>query len=682
MKIKIQNKEISWLAFNGRVLQEGADTTVPLLERIKFLGIFSSNLDEFFRVRVANLKRLVLLGKKAAKILNEDPNEILKKIQETILTQQTNFQKIYQQILGELEQQNIIVVDEKRLNSEQAEFVRNTFRQTVRPRLVPLMINGHRTSKLKDGSIYLAIRLLRDKGTTARHALIEIPTDVLPRFLTLPPVGASQYIMFLDDVIRYCLADVFAIFKYDRLEAYSIKLTRDAELDINGGLEDSYMRKISKGLEQRKSGRPVRFGYDSQIPESFLRLLVKKLRLNKVDSDLISESRYLNLKDLIDFPNLGSSHLQETNRIPLSHRDIESQRSFFKNIKKRDILLHYPYQTFAYVIDFLREAAIDPRVTDIKMTLYRVANNSNVINALINAAKNGKTVTVVMELQARFDEEPNIQWSEKLEAEGVKVIYGMAGVKVHAKMILISRKEKKTTVLYANLATGNFNEATALVYSDHGLFTADPRITNEVQKVFEGLEAHYKRASFRHLLVSPSNMRQKLIKLIDNEISNARNGKQAYMIIKLNNLVDEEIIKKLYKASNAGVKIKLMVRGMFSLIPQVKGLSENIQAKRLVDKFLEHTRLFVFCAGGEEKYYLSSADWMPRNLDSRVEVACPIYDKKIQREIKDFLNLQWQDNVKASIMNSDLKGKRDDAAQPVVRAQYEIYTYLTDGPRT
>jgi len=313
------------------------------------------------------------------------------------------------------------------------------------------------------------------------------------------------------------------------------------------------------------------------------------------------------------------------------------------------------------------------------MTLYRVANNSNVINALINAAKNGKAVTVVMELQARFDEEPNIHWSEKLQEEGVRVIYGISGVKVHAKMILISRKEKKATALYANLATGNFNEATALVYSDHSLFTADPKITNEVQKVFEVIETQYKRASFRHLLVAPFNLRQKLIKLIDNEISNARNGKQAYIIVKLNNLADEEIIKKLYKASQAGVTIKLMVRGMFSLIPQVKGLSENIQAKRLVDKFLEHTRLFVFCAGGEEKYYLSSADWMGRNLDHRVEVACPIYDKKIQQEIKDFLNLQWQDNLKTRIVNSDLKSKRDGAAKPVVRAQYEIYTYLTDG---
>ena len=441
------------------------------------------------------------------------------------------------------------------------------------------------------------------------------------------------------------------------------------------------MRKISKGLKQRKSGRPVRFGYDSQIPESFLRLLIKKFKLNKLDSDLISEGRYQNFKDLINFPKFTSTHLQETRRIPLSHRDIESQKSFFKNIKKQDILLHYPYQSFEYVIDFLREAAIDPRVTDIKMTLYRVANNSNVINALINAAKNGKAVTVVMELQARFDEEPNIHWSEKLAEEGVKVIYGIAGVKVHAKMILISRKEKKATALYANLATGNFNEATAMVYSDHGLFTADPRITNEVQKVFEVIEAQYKRASFRHLLVSPFNMRQKLIKLINNEISNARNGKKAYMIIKLNNLVDEEIIKRLYKASHAGVKIKLMVRGMFSLIPQVKGLSENIQAKRLVDKFLEHTRLFVFCAGGEEKYYLSSADWMSRNLDHRVEVAYPIYDKKIQREIKDFLNFQWQDNVKTGIVNSDNKSKRDDVTKPAVRAQYEIYTYLKNGLR-
>ncbi len=546
MKIKIQNKEISWLAFNARVLQESADPSVPLLERIKFLGIFSSNLDEFFRVRVANLKRLILLGKKAVKLLNENPNEILIEIHKKVLTQQMNFQEIYQRILRELEQQKIFVIDEKRLNEEQAEFVKNTFHQTVRPRLVPLMINGHQGPQLKDGSIYLACRLLSDGSTIARHALIEIPTDVLPRFLTLPSVGESQFIIFLDDVIRYCLEDVFAIFKYDRLESYSIKLTRDAELDINGGLEESYMRKISKGLKQRKSGDPVRFVYDGQIPDRFLKLLVKKLRLDKLESEITSEGRYQNLKDLINFPKFRSPHLQENQPIPLPHKDIDPQKSLFKNIKQQDILLHYPYQTFEYVIDFLREAAIDPRVTDIKMTLYRVAKNSNVINALINAAKNGKSVTVVMELQARFDEQPNIDWSEKLQEEGVTVIYGISGVKVHAKMILISRKEKKAAALYANVATGNFNEATAMVYSDHSLFTADSQITNEVQKVFEVIETQYKRASFRHLLVSPFNMRQKLIKLIDNEISNAGNGKQAYILVKLNNLVDEEIIKKLY----------------------------------------------------------------------------------------------------------------------------------------
>lgn len=677
MKTRLQNQEISWLTFNDRVLEESADRTVPLMERIKFLGIFSSNLDEFFRVKVANLRRLALLGKKAAKIINYDPKETLKTIHKIVVAQQLEFQKIYQEILNELERHSIFIVDDSRLEATHAEFVKNYFQRRVRHRLVPLMIDGHAVPRLKDGSIYMAIRLSKSNRVNGIHALMEIPTDVLPRFLTLPNIGQHHYIMFLDDVIRYCLDDIFATFKYNRIDSYSIKLTRDARLDIDGGLEESYMRKISKSLRQRSSGRPVRFVYDAQIPEHFLKLIAKKLRLGKLDSTLIAEGRYQNFKDLMSFPNLGPSRLLERSSDPLPHKDMSTKRSIFVNIRKKDILLLYPYQTFDYVVDFLREAAIDPKVKSVMMTLYRVAKNSNVINALICAARNGKSVTVVMELQASFDEEPNIEWSEKLEQEGVKVIHGVPGLKVHAKLILVSRDVKGKKVLYTNIGTGNFNESTANIYSDHSLFTADVRITSEVQKVFDLIESDYKRVSFRHLLVSPFNFRQNLIKLINSEIANAQNGKQAYIVAKLNNLSDKRIIKKLYQASQAGVEIRLMVRGMISLIPGVDKMSENIRVTRTIDKFLEHSRLFVFCGAGEGKYYLSSADWMTRNLDRRLEVSCPIYDAALQNEVKDFLNIHWQDNVKATSLNEDFDRQNSKTSSgESIRAQVALRQYF------
>ncbi len=655
---RFESKEISWLAFNARVLREAADPTVALKAKIKFLGIFSSNLDEFFRVRVANLKRLALLGKKANAIVGADPKKILATIQETFHAQEGVFESTYNQVLHELKENKIFVINEKETNPDQEEFVKNHFLQIVRPKLVPLMLGkGAEVPQLKDGSLYLAIRLLKNNGHKVKHAIIEVPIASFGRFVTLPRCGESQYIMFLEDVIRHCLASVFNIFNYDRIEAYSVKLSRDAELDVDDDLSESYVRKISKSLKQRKSGTPVHFVYDNRMSDEFLKLLVSRLHLNKVGCDLISGRKYLNLKDLMNFPRIEISNQKEAKTLPLSHRDFDARGSIFKAIRKKDILLHYPYQKFEYVIDFLREAAIDPKVTDIKLTLYRVANDSNIINALINAAKNGKSVTAVVELRARFDEEPNISWSEKLREEGVKVIHGVPGLKVHAKMIIVTRREKKQDVLYANIATGNLNEATAKLYSDQGLFTSNTLITKEIRKVFELIEDNYKRGAFRHLLVSPFNLRQKFVKLVNIEIRNAQEGKEAYITLKLNNLVDKAIITKLYQASQAGVDVKLMVRGMCSLLPQVKGLSENVEAKRIVDKFLEHTRLFAFCNDGNPRYYISSADLMSRNLDHRVEVVCPIYDRSIQEELEYFLDIQWRDNVKATWIGQDPYGR-------------------------
>lgn len=674
------NKEISWLSFNERVLQEAADPTVPLLERIKFLGIFSSNLDEFFRVRVATLRRLANLGKKAKKIIRFDPHVVLKEIQKIVINQQDKFEEIYQQILKELAKQKIFIIDEQQLNEEQGYFVKSYFRREVRPKLIPIMLDSKgQFPELKDKSVYLAIILSRsDRSKKNQYALIEVPRKVLPRFLILPGIGDKKFIILLDDVIRYGLEDIFSIFEFDTFEAYTIKLTRDAELDIDDDLSESYIKKIHKSLKQRKEGIPVRFVYDSKIPKKFLTYLTD--RLNLTDSDaLIPGAKHHNFKDFFDFPNIGPKSLRSSPLISLAHKDLQNSKSLLATIKQKDILLHFPYQSFDYIIDLLREASIDPKVTSLKIMLYRVARYSSVVNALINAVNNGKSVTVAVELQARFDEEANINLADKLVEEGVKVIYGVKGLKVHAKSCLITRKDKGNLNHYAIIATGNFNEETAKIYSDHCLFTSDKKITREVVRIFEFIEQPYKVSSFKHQIVAPFYMRKRISKLIQVEIDNVQKGKEAYIILKLNNLTDFDIIEKLYQASQAGVKIKLIVRGMFSLISGAKDISENIEAISIVDKFLEHSRIFVFCNGGDEKYYISSADCMSRNFDKRVEAACPIYDKEIQHELKTFLDIQWQDNVKSRVLDKDLKNYYNQKRMnKKIRAQNKIYDFLKD----
>ncbi len=682
MKFKLRNQEISWLSFNERLLQEAADPSVPLIERIKFLGIFSANLDEFFRVRVATLKRLEKLGKKAVKLIGHDPHEVLEQIQRIVLTQQKKFDGIYRGILSELEKENIFIIREDELNERQAAYVRLYFHREVRPALIPLMVDQLETfPELKDHAIYLAVRMWQSKNPKKyKYALIEVPTEVLPRFCILPREDQRQTIILLDDVIRFNLGQIFSMFNFDRFEAYTIKLTRDAELDLGDDLSEGLLNKILKALSRRKTGTPVRFIFDQEIPPAFLKFLIRKIHSNKIESNFIPGSRYHNFKDFVHFPNIGPARLRYPALPPLPHEAVEGRRSLLQILDRQDILIHYPYQTFDYVIDFLREAAIDPHVTSIQITVYRLANQSKVVNALVNAVRNGKSVTVAMELKARFDEEANIQWAQRLREEGVRVVYSSQEFKVHAKLILVTRKAKRKTQRYACIGTGNFNEATARLYADHSLFTADQRLTREVHKVLEALESDYTRAAFRHLLVAPLNMRQKWTKLIDCEIKNAAKGKDAYILAKLNNLTDPQIIKKLYQASQAGVKIRLMVRGMFSLIPGVKGMSKNIRATGTIDRFLEHSRIFVFCHGNNEKYFISSADWMPRNLDKRVEVACPIYDKKCQQELRDYLEIHWRDNVKARILNSELDNpyRRGEEGEGPVRAQTALYAYFRE----
>src|ERR1035437_705343 len=655
MKTKYRPREISWLSFNERVLQEAKDKTVPLIDRMKFLGIFSNNLDEFFRVRVATLKRMVEFKKKAKEIIGENPAKLLKQIYRSVIKQQARFEEIYRDIIKGLAVNNIFIVNEKQLDEEQSAFVKKYFEETVLPTLVPIMIDtSPKFPYLKDRAIYLAVKLsskiVGAKG--AKYSLIQIPTDVLSRFLVLPKKEEKRYVILLDDVIRFCLKDVFSIFDFDKAEAYTIKLTRDAELDIDHDLSKSISEKIEKSLKQRKKGKLVRLVYDSEIPSDLLNFITKKIKMKK-SSNLLPGGRYHNFKDFINFPKIGTRELQYNPIKPLPHPDLEKIKSLFKAIRRKDILLSYPYQSFNHIIDLLREASIDPKVTSIKITLYRAAKNSNIISSLTNAIKNGKSVTVVVELQARFDEEANIYWANQLKEEGANVIYGVPGLKVHSKLFLITRKEDKGFVDYAHIGTGNFNEDTAKLYCDHSLLTADERITEEVAKVFNFFSNNFKTGNYKHLIVSPFYMRKKFTKLISREIENAELGKEAYIILKLNSLADRDIIKKLYQASNAGVKVRLIPRSSCSLVPGIKDQSANIEAVSIVDTLLEHARLFVFCNDGDEKIFLSSGDWMVRNFDQRNETAVPIYDNKIKKALTTILDIQLRDNTKARIIDRE-----------------------------
>ena len=669
-------KEISWLSFNERVLQEAENKEVPLLERFKFLGIYSNNLDEYFRVRVATLKRLSLFGSKSKTILGYNPKATLKKIHEIVITQNKKFEKIYSGLLQELAKHNIHIINEKQLNKEQSEFVQKYFHKEVRTRLMPFLIEkDSELPNLTDDAIYLAIYLLKTETQKKRFALLEVPANVLPRFILLPENNDEKYIIFLDDIIRYGLKEIFFIFDFDEISAYTIKLTKDAELEIADDISESYIDKLSKSLQQRKWGSPVRFIYDREIPEELLKIITKKLHFGP-DDVIIPSDRYHNFKHFMNFPKLGRKKFYYEPLVPITHRDIQPGKSILSAIKKKDIMLFFPYHPFDYFIDLLREASIDPFVTSIQITLYRLARNSSVINALLNAVRNGKNVTTVVELQARFDEEANILWGNKLLDEGVKVIYGVPGLKVHSKLCLITRVKDNVSQRYAAVGTGNFNEDTARVYTDHLLFTTNKKITNEVFKAFNFFNVNYKKDNFYHLVLSPFFLRNKVILLIENEIKNAKAGKKAFIYLKLNNLTDSEIINYLYEASNAGVKIRIIIRGMFSLIPGVKKLSENIEAIGIVDRFLEHSRFFIFCNGGNEQVYISSADLMTRNLDHRIEVTCPIFDKNIKCEMRKIFEIQWDDNVKARIFDETQSNKFVKTGKEINHSQIEVYNWL------
>ena len=676
MTYPVKNKEVSWLSFNERVLQEASDRSVPLIERLRFLGIYSSNQDEFFRVRVATLHRLARLGKKGKKLLGHDPRAVISEIKDIILRQQEVFQGVYEHLLEELATVGIHVIDETKLTSEQGEFVRSYFRRHVRQKLTPLMVSEKmRFPELKDKSIYLATRLLTRGAKPDRYALIEVPTPELPRFLILPQVDSHRYVILLEDVIRYNLKQIFSLFKFEAIDSHLIKLTRDAELDIDDDVTESYFRKVVKSVKHRKEGNPVRFVYDREISTELLGLIKRKLRIRGEDST-VPGGRTHNFKDFIDFPQIGNDALLYPKLEPVPVVPLETNRSILASMREHDLLLNFPYESFDYVIDLLREAAIDPKVTEIKVTLYRVARHSSIANALINAARNGKDVTAIIELQARFDEETNIALANQLQEEGAQVVFGVPGLKVHAKIGLILRQEKGKIARYAFLGTGNLNEDTAKLYSDHCLFTTDRRLTREVDAVFDFLQDNYRVPTFKHLVVAPFTFRERMVELVLTETKNAQKGKKAAIDLKLNNLTDPDMIGLLYEAAAAGVKVRLNVRGMYSLLPHTLEHQKNIEAIGIIDRLLEHTRIFVFHNGGEEKVFLSSGDLMTRNLDRRVEVVFPVYDADLQRELKALLEIQWQDNVKARILSAEMTNQYRPRKGKAVRAQMAFYDYV------
>lgn len=669
------NREISWLSFNERVLQEAADASVPLLERIKFLGIFSSNLDEFFRVRVGTLYRMLDAGKEASAVLGASPKKILSEIQKTVLKQQKKFDDVFETVLEELKSEGITIINEQELTPAQEIFIQDYFFNEVRPLLVPVMLEGlKKFPELKNQIIYLAIKLYNTKSNRdKKFAIIELPADRLPRYSVLPGNHDDTFIIMLDDIIRFGLQQVFSIFEYEHAEAYTIKFTRDAEIDISDDITKSFFEKISKSIKSRKTGRPVRIVYDKDMPKDLLNFILDKTKLSGFDN-IIGGGRYHNARDFINFPKVGRKNLRVQYPKPLIQPMLSQSTNYFNVLKERDILLNFPYQSFDYMVEFLRQAAIDPQVSSIKITVYRLAKNSKIINALINAVLNGKKVTVLLELQARFDEEANIYWTSELEDAGVRVIDGVPGLKVHAKLCLVTRNENKKNKYYATIGTGNFNEDTARIYTDHTLLTSNSQLTDEIRDIFKFFDNNYKIPKTKHIVMAPFQMRNIWLKHIKNEAKNAKAGKAAYIWIKLNSLVDMDLIKALYAASKAGVKIKIIARSISSIVPDN---FDNIEVYSIVDMYLEHSRIFIFANNGQEKHYISSADWMVRNLDNRIEVAAPLYDEAVKKQLKLYMETQFRDINKSRILNGQLSNAFKPAGnENVIRAQIDYYKVL------
>ena len=669
-------KELSWLSFNQRVLQEAADESNPLIERIRFLGIYSSNLDEFYKVQFANLKKYVLIEQEQAQATS-NAKHLLRQVNQKVIQLELQFDQLYNELLLEMARNQIFLINERQLTTYQETWIKNYYKQNLRQYITPILLDSHTEliQFLKDDHAYLAVEIICKDSIS--YALLELPTDNAPRFVLLPSEVSTKNksIIFLDNILRYCLADIFKVF-FDAIElnAYSININRDAEYELNTEL-DSLLELMSQGLKQRLTAQPVRFTYQKDMPKALFELLINKLRLT--EQDAMPGGRYPNFKDLANFPDLGVKNLLNKRLPSLAYNRFKKFRNAFATIKDRDVLLYYPYYSFGHVLEIMRQASFDPAVTHIRMNIYRVAKDSRFIHAAINAANNGKKVTVVVELQARFDEEANIKWAKRLIRSGIKVIYSQPKLKIHAKLFLIDRKEDDRIVRYAHIGSGNFNEKTARIYTDFSLLTADPAITDEVIKVFNFIENPFKPVTFHHLLVSPQNTRLRFHEFIEREINNAKAGKPSGIYLKLNAITDKEMINQLYKASCAGVKIRMIVRGTCILVPQIPNLSENIYVTSIVDQYLEHARVYIFENDGNKDTYISSADWMPRNLDNRIEVGVKIFDLTLKSTIHNIFNIQCNDNVKARIIDKDnMNNYVQRGNKKKVRAQRAIYDYL------
>ncbi|MHA2940060.1 polyphosphate kinase 1 [Vibrio sp. RC27] len=675
-------KELSWLSFNERVLQEAMDKSVPLIERIRFLGIFSNNLDEFYKVRFASVKRRILIDREQGR--NSSYKRLLTKMQNKAFKLNEDFETLYTDLIKEMARRRIFLVNEHQLDEPQQKWINKYFKKEVLPHITPWLISDDADvlQYLKDEYAYIAVEL--KKNNHSQYVLIEIPTDQLPRFIMLPEQKGKRRktIILLDNIIRYCLDDIFrGFFDYDELNGYAMKMTRDADYDLSYEVEHSLLEQMSEGLSQRLTAMPVRFVYEKEMPKEMLTFLCDKLKVSNYDS-LLPGGRYHNFKDFISFPNVGRDYLENKPLPPMRSADFEGYENHFDAIKAKDILLYYPYHTFDHVTELVRQASFDPKVLGIKINVYRVAKDSRLMNSLIHAVHNGKKVTVIVELQARFDEEANIEWSRILTDSGVHVIFGVPGLKVHSKLLLISRKETGEVKYYAHIGTGNFHEKTARIYTDFTLLTADSELTDEVRNVFGYIENPYRPVKFKHLIVSPRNSRKRLYDVVNKEIAFAHQGKKAQIILKVNNLVDKGLIDKLYEANNAGVEIKMIIRGMCSLVPGVKGMSENIKVISIIDRFLEHPRVIITHNNGNPSVYISSADWMTRNIDHRIEVGAPIRDPRLKQRIIDIINIHFIDTVKARTIDKEMSNTYVARGnKKKIRSQVATYDYIKNSER-
>jgi polyphosphate kinase len=683
MKDRFIARDISWLSFNGRVLQEANDPTVSLSDRVRFLGIFSNNLDEFFRVRVATLKRMSEFVNKKGNIsgmdLIESPQVILDQIQTIVLKQQNEFNRIWQNINKELKANKVLLVDDKKLTIEQKHFVKQYFDDEVRPYIIPLMIeNVPELPYLRDKSLYMAIVMSnKNNAYNQKFSLIEVPSRSIGRFIELPSKPGTSSIILLEDLIRFNLPIIFSHFKFNKFEAHIFKITKDAEIDLDQEIGMNFIDKISKGIKNRRKGKPVRFVYEKEMNAEILEFLIQKLKLSR-KSSIIPGGHIHNFRHFMDFPNVIP--VKTSRPSALIHPAFKKKDLISDVVLKKDVMLHFPYHSYDPIIDMLREAAMDDTVVSIKITAYRLASNSKVINALINAARNGKQVTVFLELKARFDEEANLEWKTIMEEEGINVLVGVPNKKVHAKLCIIQKKLGTRLVKYGFISTGNLNEKTARVYADHCLLTASNSIMNEANRIFNYLEnwqlGDKPIAKMRNLLISPINMRNSIIEFINNEIANAKKGKKAQIIIKLNSVTDVILIEHLYKAVKENVEVHLIIRGITTLKANHDKMNAKLNAISIVDQYLEHARVMIFHNNGNEKVYISSADWMVRNLDHRIEVAVPINDKLIKKELIDIIHIQLKDNQKARILDSELMNKYVPLVGRKFKSQEETYQYL------